>query len=82
MRSKYGIGLDEYNEKLAGQRGACAICERKNNGARRLAVDHDHDTGAVRGLLCNPCNTVLGLMSDNPLLLLAAANYLKSWTTA
>lgn len=51
----FGINTEIYEEMLAEQSGVCAICKRppKNN---RLSVDHDHDTGAIRGLLCPPCN--------------------------
>lgn len=79
MRSKYGIGLEEYDAKLAAQGGLCAICERENTGGRRLSVDHDHDSDAVRDLLCNPCNTTLGLMNNDPELLRKAAAYLERW---
>lgn len=51
--------LEDYNAQLQRQGGVCAICgeKPKNN---LLAVDHDHDTGAVRGLLCSPCNRHVG----------------------
>lgn len=56
----YGLSPGEYAALLAAQDGRCAICQRATGKARRLAVDHDHDTGEVRGLLCSPCNkTVL-----------------------
>lgn len=53
---KYGITGDEYDYLYAAQDGRCAICRRATGKARRLAVDHDHQTGQVRGLLCSPCN--------------------------
>lgn len=57
----YGLGPGEYERLLAVQDGKCAICRRATGKARRLAVDHDHATGEVRGLLCKPCNrTILG----------------------
>lgn len=76
---KYGITKVEYNAMLSVVPG-CAICGRlpgATNGGRRLAVDHDHDTGRVRGLLCESCNNGLGRFKDNPQLLTAAAEYLK-----
>lgn len=69
----YGLDAESY-QKLAERQGyCCAICKQKV----KLFVDHDHTTGKVRGLLCRGCNTVLGLIKDNPLCALEAARYLK-----
>lgn len=79
LRAKYGISLAEYEAILAAQGGVCAICrqpETKPN-ATHLAVDHDHGTGRVRGLLCNNCNRGVGLLADDPDRLSAAADYLR-----
>lgn len=59
------------------QNGRCAICESADPGAgkSRFAVDHDHVTGRVRGLLCNPCNKGLGMFQDSPMRLKRAAEY-------
>lgn len=79
----FGITLDDYEVLFDAQGGVCAICrlpERKRHQSGRvsaLAVDHDHETGVVRGLLCNTCNRAIGLMSDDPALLSAAAAYLE-----
>jgi len=78
LKRKFGISLDEYNELLEAQANSCAICNihesyRPNN----LAVDHNHDTGEVRGLLCHHCNSALGLFQDSSDILLHAANYLN-----
>jgi hypothetical protein len=54
-RKQYGIALDDYDRMLDDQDGRCAIC-RCVPRTKRLAVDHDHDTGEVRGLLCRGCN--------------------------
>lgn len=75
MKKQYGITLDEYATLLASQGGACAICRRQETG-KRLAVDHDHTTGVVRGLLCQKCNTALGLLGDDIHLIDAAWTYL------
>lgn len=65
----YGIDLDEYERMLAVQGGVCAICDQPEKAKNRLlCVDHDHQTGVVRGLLCTRCNTALGsyeLMARN-----------------
>jgi len=58
---KFGITLEEYEERLAAQGGVCLLCSSLSAG-KLLAVDHDHQTGAVRGLLCGPCNMALGVL--------------------
>lgn len=74
----YGITVEQY-EKLADmQGGVCAICRRKDDQGHLLAVDHCHDSGAVRGLLCHKCNVALGLFRDDPAALTAAAEYLRN----
>jgi hypothetical protein len=61
--AKYGITEDDYDALLASQRGRCAICGKDASGnGRLLAVDHDHKTGEVRGLLCRGCNLGIGLL--------------------
>jgi hypothetical protein len=57
------------------QSGVCAICGG-GNGDRRLAIDHDHMTGRVRGLLCSACNRAIGLLRDSPDRFTKAATYL------
>ena len=57
---KYGITIDDYYRMFDEQGGVCAVCFRPPNAGRRMAVDHDHNTGAIRGLLCNSCNLALG----------------------
>ena len=77
---KYGITPVQYDEMLAAQGGGCSICkspESKRSG-QRLMVDHDHKTGEVRGLLCNPCNAAIGLLGDNISTLQNAINYLSA----
>ncbi len=79
----YGITPDQYESMLAEQNHVCAICgcaERSTyrGRTRLLAVDHDHDSGTVRRLLCTACNRGLGSFSDSPTLLEAAAAYLRA----
>lgn len=77
LRSKYGIGAQEYAERLAAQGGCCAICRGAAEAlGETLAVDHDHATGKVRGLLCAKCNRMLGCANDRPEVLRAGAEYL------
>ena len=75
--AKYGLTLESYDAMLAEQGGACKICGGKPSD-RRLMVDHDHETGLVRGLLCNNCNRSAGLVHDRPELLRALADYIES----
>lgn len=83
LRRTFGISLADYVLMLAAQGGVCAICKRPETRKRRayLAVDHDHETGRVRGLLCSACNAGMGHFDDSPRLLVAAAQYLEgaSW---
>jgi len=82
LKRSYGITQAQYEEMLAEQGGGCAICGTdvfgdNQHGSMSAAVDHDHDTGVVRGLLCRECNTTLGRMKDNPELLRRAADYIE-----
>ena len=73
---KYGLTQHDYDQMNEEQDGLCAICHEENVNGRDLYVDHNHDTGKVRGLLCSSCNTGLGFMKDNPRRLFGAAEYL------
>lgn len=79
-RRLYGMGLDEFNTRLAKQAGKCKICARElaleGLTGDRVVVDHCHTTGQVRGLLCNECNRGLGYFRDNTDALIQAARYL------
>ena len=74
----YGLTTAQYDDLMERQGGRCAICRRAETGGWDLAVDHDHSTGRVRGLLCRRCNVGIGLMRDDPAVLAAAAAYLAS----
>lgn len=76
LRRKYGISLAEYEELAIKQGNACAICHVQATKEKRLAVDHNHTTGEVRGLLCGPCNQALGLLADSPSRVSKALKYL------
>ena len=78
LAHRLGITGARYDAMLAAQGGVCAICGCPPSGKRRhLAVDHDHVTGNVRGLLCTKCNTVLGHADDKKEILVAAIAYLE-----
>ncbi len=71
----YGLSREEYRRLLEEQNGVCAVCKLPSR--RALCVDHCHATRQVRGLLCDKCNTALGLLGDDVRRLLAAVAYLN-----
>ena len=73
LQARYGISLDEYEGMARRQNGVCAVCEVSG----KLHVDHEHETGRVRGLLCGSCNRALGLLKDNVDSLKKAIDYLS-----
>lgn len=80
LKEKYGITPEQYDAMLAAQGGHCAICPATEPGGPRgryFAVDHNHATNEVRGLLCNRCNRAIGLLKDDPAVLSAALTYLE-----
>lgn len=80
LYSKYGMTLQEYDEMLKNQDGKCAICgmNAEDNGRYGvLYVDHNHQTGKIRGLLCENCNFGLGIFKDNIDILNNAVKYLE-----
>lgn len=79
LKHRYGITLEAYEHMLAEQNGVCAICKRPNHAGFRLAVDHCHETGDVRGLLCGDCNRGIGSLGDSSDRLRAAAMYLEKY---
>lgn len=86
----YNVTMTQYAEMFAAQKGCCAICKHpetakipgrrssnyESTGVRDLSVDHDHETGVVRQLLCNACNHMLGEAGDSTERLRAAADYI------
>lgn len=77
LKRMFGMSLEDYEQKATAQNNVCAICGNTCKSGKRLAVDHDHDTGKIRGLLCGNCNGGLGKFQDNPELLIKAAEYLR-----
>ena len=79
MRRQYGISMKDFEELLEHQQGGCAICAKPIDVLnRRMNIDHCHETGAVRGILCTGCNTGLGHLGDNIEGLEKALEYLKN----
>ena len=83
IKHTYNITPEQYEDMLAAQNGGCKLCGRKqgenvgSNKNGKLHVDHCHDTGTVRGLLCMTCNTKLGAFEHDSEWLLRALDYLS-----
>jgi len=82
LKKKYNITVTEYNTILFAQNNACAICKQPETNTTSkitalLAVDHNHTTLKIRGLLCKGCNLAIGSMKESPERLIAAAEYLR-----
>lgn len=77
---RYNMTRLQYDELFKKQNGCCAICETKEigRGFTYFCVDHDHNTGKIRGLLCDLCNRGLGYFRDNPLFFKKAGEYLEN----
>ena len=79
LKHDFGLSLEDYSRVFTSQGGVCAICGSSPNGMA-LAVDHNHETGEVRGLLCSNCNVAIGLMKDDPGLLQKAIDYVRMYS--
>lgn len=82
LKNKYGITKEQYEVMLLNQNNLCLLCknpetiiDKRKKEAKKLSVDHCHNTNKVRGLLCSKCNQGIGLLQHNPELLRAAALY-------
>lgn len=82
LQREYGISLLDFNIMLEEQEGKCKICGTISPGQKGVFhVDHNHNTGEIRGLLCHACNTGLGLLQDSEEVLYKAIQYLKDTST-
>lgn len=87
IKHEFGITPEIFEFMWESQSGKCKICDRglikplttKKCEETKATIDHDHTTGKVRALLCNPCNVSLGLMKESPKFLRKAAEYLESY---
>lgn len=82
IKSTFGVTLDQYREMLTAQNGVCATCKQpetavRNGRVMQLSIDHHHETGAVRGLLCKGCNNGIGWFRESPAAMRAAADYIE-----
>ena len=76
LKSSWGLTQEDYDNMLENQGGVCAICLGPPD-REHYCVDHNHETGEIRGLLCNACNRGLGFLRDNTDIVTRAARYLK-----
>lgn len=88
LRRNYDITIEQYESMLVAQGGVCAICRQpethrdwRSGKVMWLAVDHDHLTGVIRGLLCNRCNSAIGYLDEQPERLVNAMEYLRRFAT-
>lgn len=80
LRTRYGITSADYEELLKAQDYKCAICEREQcKTGRNFAVDHNHETNKIRGLLCSNCNVGIGNLKDSIPLLRKSIDYLEKY---
>lgn len=78
LKRSFGMTYDEWVSLMDSRGWACEICSRTvETSGRTLAVDHDHTSGEIRGVLCQRCNCAIGLLSENPEHIANAINYLK-----
>ena len=81
LRSSYGISPIEYEMMRLTQNNCCSICEKEFSEGHPPCVDHNHQTGCVRGLLCHPCNQAIGLLEEDEARVIRALTYLMSHRT-
>ena len=79
LLKEYGLTEEAYADMLRKQGGVCAICRKAQSGKKNFAVDHCHETGLVRGLLCDPCNQGIGFLGDNSVGVSRALQYLAAF---
>lgn len=84
LKQAFGIGVDWYNDQFEKQNGTCASCKKPESTIWRgrvlsLAVDHDHFSGEIRGLLCMRCNRALGLLDDDEIIINNLLGYIRKF---
>lgn len=77
LKMRYGMSLEDFDRMHSERGGLCDICSRPNIAGRVLIVDHEHGTGRVRGLLCQPCNLAIGQLQDSPEIIRKALRYVE-----
>jgi len=80
FKRTYGLGLVDREKLLERQNGCCPICNKKMTSCRDIHIDHDHNTGVIREILCSNCNVGLGNFNESIAILKNAINYLNKWS--
>lgn len=78
-KTKFGLAFGEFDRMLEVQNHQCLVCEIPFDDKDKPHIDHDHETGIVRGLLCRQCNWGIGHFKDNPFILRRALAYITKW---
>ena len=76
LQTNYGLTIDDWNNMIQKQNGSCAICKTKLDKGKSTHVDHNHENGEIRGILCADCNWAIGLFRDDISIIGNAINYL------
>jgi hypothetical protein len=79
IKRKYNVTTEWYENKFKEQNGLCEICNKPQLHNKRLAIDHNHNSGKARGLLCDVCNRAIGMLNDSIEILESATNYLRKY---
>lgn len=81
LKRAFNMKIETYEQMLENQEGKCAICRKEERGVRNsfLAIDHNHSTGEIRGLLCSHCNRAIGLLEENKINFTNAIKYLEKY---
>lgn len=82
LKQRYGITPEEFDAMLLAQGNCCAVCKSPDpRHSRGWRVDHNHQTGKIRGVVCNPCNVAIGMAHEDPGVMFQIAVYLKAHET-
>jgi hypothetical protein len=77
LKQRFGITMNEYEKMLAAVNGKCEICGAENSyNGHRLGIDHNHETGKIRGILCKSCNLGISALQENDSIIQSAAQYI------
>lgn len=79
-KNKYGLTIEEVNEMLLSQNNQCPICQSAFKKTKYMNIDHNHQTGKMRQILCSKCNTAIGLLDENIERFRRAIDYLHKWS--
>lgn len=79
LKVRYNLTIDGWEQLFAFQEKACKICKSQEPSGKGWHVDHDHQTGKIRGILCHHCNTALGLLKDSSEIAEKVVQYLKGF---